>query len=76
MASSKYDAFEIPGVGEIQAREGTSTHELAGAVKVWHDRYQEAHNQIWAARRQGTIAGIAMLSMVEIFALVIYRLLH
>ncbi len=49
MGSNKYDAFELPGIGDITAREGTSTHELAGAVKFWHDKAKTAYIDGFAA---------------------------
>jgi hypothetical protein len=36
-------SFDVPGVGEIRARPGTSIAELAGAISYWHTKAQEAY---------------------------------
>lgn len=59
MGSNKFDVFDLPGIGEFQAREGTSTHELAGAVKFWHDKYQ-------SARREGFWGGVGITSITAL----------
>ncbi len=65
MASEKLDSFELPGIDEFKAREGTSTHILAGAVKFWHDKYQ-------SARADGFIAGVSLIAVAEILASGVY----
>ncbi len=72
MASKEYESYDLPAVGEVRARSGTSTAELAGAVKVWYDRYQ-------TARKDGFIAGVSLLAMAELLAFCgfkLYRFLH
>lgn len=52
MVPLELESFDIPAVGEVKARPGTSTHELAGAVKYWHDKSK-------TASRDGFIRGFA-----------------
>ncbi len=40
--SNEFVNEEVPGVGRINGRAGTSTIELAGAVNFWHQKYQTA----------------------------------
>lgn len=68
MGSQKQIEFELPGIGEIRAREGTSTVELAGAVKFWHDKYK-------SARTDGFIGGVAFSTMFAICSFGAYYLL-
>lgn len=50
---------DIPGVGEVRARAGTSTAELAGAAKFWHDKYQTAwRDGFISASLVGSLVGI------------------
>ena len=65
MPNDKYESVEIPGVGEVRARPGTSTLELAGAVKHWHDKYQVAH-------KAGLINGVTIIAAVEVCAAALY----
>lgn len=69
MASNDYEAVEVPGVGELRARKGTSTLELAGAVKFWHDKYK-------SARLDGFIAGASMVSLLGLLSAAAYFLIH
>lgn len=69
MASKDYETIEVPGVGELRARPGTSTLELAGAAKFWHDKYQ-------SARFDGFIGGASMVSMLGILSVAAYYLFH
>ncbi len=71
MEKEQYDSFELPGVGELKARSGTSTHELAGAVKYWHDRYKR---EVETVRSSAFIAGVAMTSLVGLIGTAIYWL--
>lgn len=67
-----YDSFEIPGVpGEIKARQGTSTHELCGAIKYWHDRY---NTEVVSVRQSAFIAGAASTLLIGLIAFAIYWL--
>lgn len=40
---NEYATVDLPGPGEIRARKGTSTLELAGAAKHWHDKSKSAY---------------------------------
>jgi hypothetical protein len=67
MSNSDYEVAEVPGVGEIRARRGTSTLELAGGMKYWHDKYQ-------SARMDGFIGGVSLSAMVALISGAIYYL--
>ena len=54
-------AYELPGVGELRGRPGTSTMELAGMAAFWHGKFK-------TAKRDGFIAG-ASVSAVLVTAL-------
>lgn len=60
--------FELPGAGEVRARVGTSTHELAGAVKFWHDKYGHA----W---RDGFVSACVVFGLAGGIAEIIHLLL-
>jgi len=61
MSNENYQSVEVPGVGELRGRPGTSTVELAGAVKFWHDKYT-------SARLDGFIGGVSITAMLALFA--------
>lgn len=61
----KYKTVEVPGFGEIKARRGTSTVELAGAVKVWHDKAM-------SGRIDGFISGAATVFMLDLLIAGLY----
>lgn len=65
MSSQEYENIDLPGVGEIRGRQGTSTIELAGAVKYWHDKCQ-------SARTDGAIGGITLVLMADLLAAGLY----
>ena len=44
-----YANYDLPGVGELRARRGTSTAELAGMAKHWHDKAKSAYIDGFAA---------------------------
>lgn len=69
MSNEHYETTEVPGVGEIRARVGTSTLELAGAVKHWHDKYQ-------SARIDGFIGGSVFTLMFFACCFGVYYLLR
>lgn len=71
MEKHTFETFEIPGVGELKARQGTSTAELAGAVKYWHDRYQ---TEVVSVRQAAFIAGGVLASLVYLIGSSIYWL--
>ncbi len=54
-------SFSIPAVGDVRARLGTSTAELAGAAKFWHDKSKHA----W---RDGFISACVVLGIAGIAA--------
>ena len=62
------ESIELPGVGELRGRPGTSTMALAGAAKFWHDKYQRA-------RKDGFIAASIIIAVAEAAALVVYTLI-
>jgi len=63
----EYENYEVPGVGEVRARLGTSTAELAGAVKFWHDKYN-------SARTDGFIAGVVFSGLFGLLCYAAYYL--
>lgn len=63
--SENYENVEIPGVGEIRARPGTSTMELAGAVKYWHEKCR-------SARVDGFIGGLGLGAFLSLAGWAIY----
>lgn len=69
MSTKEYETIELPGVGDIRARPGTSTLELAGAAKFWHDKYQDG-------RKDGFIAGASLLAMAELLAVCVYYIVR
>ncbi len=69
MSEAQYENIEIPGVGDIRARKGTSTLELAGAAKHWYDRYQ-------TARIDGIVAGASAVVMAELVITAIYYIIR
>ena len=71
MEKEVYDSFELPGVGELRARAGTSTHELAGAVKYWHDKYKR---EVETVRVAAFTAGVAVTSLFGLIGASIYWL--
>ena len=68
MSFPEYENFDVPGVGEVRARKGTSTAELAGAVKFWHDKYQ-------SARLDGFIGGSVFTLLVSLCGFGVFYLL-
>jgi len=69
MPNEEYQTIEVPAVGEIRARVGTSTLELAGAVKVWHDKAM-------SARIDGFVGGAAFGIMFSVCSFGAYYLLR
>ena len=65
-AVKEREVIDLPGVGEIRARPGTSTMALAGAAKFWHDKYQ-------SARKDGFIAAVSLIATLEVIAGIIYH---
>jgi len=55
---NELESIDIPGIGEVRARPGTSTIELAGAAKHWFDKHQALLNRIDTSRREGFIGGV------------------
>jgi hypothetical protein len=69
MVSRDYETVDVPAVGEIRARAGTSTIELAGAVKVWHDKYQTAYFH-------GFVRGAFAIAALDLVAALLYYFLR
>jgi len=69
MDEKNYETLELPGVGEIRARRGTSTLELAGAVKHWHDRAKTAYID-------GFVGGSVVTALVSIAGGLAYHYLR
>ena len=69
------ESIELPGVGELRGRPGTSTMALAGAAKFWHDKYQSARRDYQSARRDGFIAASILIAVAEVAALIVYTLI-
>jgi len=69
MQNEEYETLDLPGVGELRARKGTSTLELAGAVKFWHDKYN-------SARLDGFIGGSAFSLLFSACCFGVYYLLR
>ena len=67
--NQEFETVDVPGVGELKARIGTSTLELAGAVKFWHDKYQ-------SARLDGFIGGAVFTLMFSACCFGVYYLLR
>lgn len=73
-AEQKYESIELPAVGEIKARPGTATYELAGAAKYWYDKYQSVKAPERNSRINSFIAGAGIIVLVDIIAFFIYHL--
>lgn len=71
MEKEAYESFEIPGVGELRARQGTSNFELAGAVKYWHDRYQ---TEVASVRLASFTGGVVFTTLIGVISYAIYWL--
>lgn len=56
-----YETNDIPGIGEVRARRGTSTSELAGAAAFWAAKYKTA----W---RDGFLSACIVLGFAGIAA--------
>ncbi len=61
LAEEKYENIDVPGVGEVRGRVGTSTIELAGAVKFWHDKAKTAYVDGFAT---GSLIGVVCSALV------------
>lgn len=69
MSENESQSFDLPGIGEFRAKKGTSTAELAGAVKFWHEKYSDAH-------RDGFLAGSAFTFMFMLCSAGVYYILR
>lgn len=69
MSQSEYETIDVPAVGEVRARVGTSTLELAGGIKYWHDKYR-------SARKDGFIAASFLIITAEVVLGIIYHYLR
>ena len=68
-SAPEYENIDLPGIGEVRARRGTSTVELAGAVKYWHDKYITAH-------RSGFLRGAMFSFLVTACGFGVFHLLR
>lgn len=59
--SDDYVNNEVPGLGDVRARVGTSTAELAGAAKFWHEKSKVA----W---RNGFACAVSLCAAVAAIA--------
>lgn len=69
MPNEDFDTIDLPAVGEIRARRGTSTIELAGAAKHWHTKWKTA----WI---DGVVTGGLLSFGVSVIAALIYYYLR
>jgi hypothetical protein len=74
-------SYEVPGVGELMARPGTSTAELAGAASFWYKKYQTAYSDGAESARSkalkdGFIAATTLIAALEFAAFLIYHWSH
>lgn len=69
LEQESYESVELPGVGEIRARKGTSTIELAGAAKYWYDKHKSAFVD-------GFAGGAVAVLLLELLAGGVYFLLR
>lgn len=75
-ASQEIEVFELEGIGEVRAREGTSTHALAGMARYWHDKYKaDIEPQIVSARRTGFLGGSVFSALAILVSYSVYYLL-
>lgn len=63
------ETVEVPGVGEVRGRPGTSTIELAGAASYWHKRWKTAYVD-------GAAAGILMTVFSQLLLAAAYYLIR
>lgn len=63
---------DIEGVGEIRARAGTSTSELAGAASFWQKQARLAQSKNATAWRDGFLTAVVSTSLI--FGLVMWLL--
>lgn len=66
MSVQERESIELPGVGELRGRPGTSTMELAGAASFWYKKYQ-------SARKDGFIAAVTVIAALELLGGIIYH---
>ena len=64
--SDDYETSDVPGVGEIRARKGTATQELAGAAAFWSKKYK-------SAKRDGFLAAVFAIAFLEIVSGIAYH---
>ena len=69
MDRTESESFNLPAVGELRARPGTATHELAGGMKYWHDKAK-------TARLDGIVAGGSLVVFAELVCYAAYYLIR
>ena len=63
---SPRESVEVPGVGEIRARPGTSTMALAGAAAYWHKKAQGAYaDGVSSGRVDGALCATVLIAVLE-----------
>ncbi len=81
VAEKPRESFDIPGVGELRARPGTSTAELAGAVDYWHKKAKASYADGISVgkivgRKDGAIAAISLVTALEVVIGIAYHYLR
>jgi hypothetical protein len=61
------EVVNLPAVGEIKGRPGTSTMELAGMASYWHKKFL-------SARKEGRIEGATALAALCLVAEAVYQI--
>lgn len=69
LSENERQTIDLPGVGEIKGRPGTSTMQLAGAAKFWYVKYQ-------SARKDGFIAATSLIITLEVVIGIAYHYLR
>ncbi len=75
VALPERDTFDLKGVGELKARPGTATHELAGMAKYWSDKYKNVETEIVSARRTGFLGGVVFATLTFLVSFAIYHIM-
>lgn len=63
--SEGFESHEVPGVGEVLSRRGTSTSSLAGAAHYWSKKYATARKDGW---RDGFISACVTIALAAMVA--------
>ena len=52
-----YETHEVPGIGQVKTRQGTSVAVFAGAAKYWSDKAKTAYVEGFTG---GAITGVCL----------------